>query len=360
MLEYQRINEKIIDTHMHLEAFENEEFSDFTKCFEKYREITGVSALNICTVPTHQSNVCNNIMLALYKLANESTFIHGGFEHINHPISENVPDGMDLVTQYRELMEIGFDGIKLIEGKPICLKPLGNNLNHPALDRLYSEMEKDGTHIVFHINDPYDCWDREKTTQEFIDKGWFYGDGTYLTFEETYKQALELLEKHPNIKATLAHFFFCADTPERLIQIFRAYPNVCVDITPGCEMYHSFERNHDYYKDFFERFSDRILVGTDGTFPWATKCHSWCINILYEFIATDHKNMAFDDSILTGLNLNGEAKENILYKNYEKRVSESPKPINKDALKKYIEKYKEFITDENWQSLKPALEKYLY
>ncbi|MBO5440095.1 MAG: hypothetical protein J6A53_05510, partial [Clostridia bacterium] len=105
---------------------------------------------------------------------------------------------------------------------------------------------------------------------------------------------------------------------------------------------------------------DRILVGTDGTFPWATKCHSWCINILYEFIATDHKNMAFDDSILTGLNLNGEAKENILYKNFEKRVSQSPKPINKEALKKYIEKYKEFITDENWQSLKPALEKYLY
>ena len=44
MLEYNRINEKIIDTHMHLEAWENEEFSDFTKCFERYREITNASA----------------------------------------------------------------------------------------------------------------------------------------------------------------------------------------------------------------------------------------------------------------------------------------------------------------------------
>ena len=356
MLEYNHINEKIIDTHLHLEAWENEEFSDFTKCFEKHREITGASAINICTVPTRQSNVCNNIMLAFYKLKNKNTFIHGGFEHIIRPVTENMPKGMDLVTQYRELMEIGFDGIKLIEGKPICLKPLGNNLNHPAFDRLYSEMEKDGTHIVFHINDPHDCWDREKTTQEFIDKGWFYGDGTYLTFEETYNQAIQLLENHPNLKATLAHFFFCADTPESLEEIFKRYPNVCVDITPGCEMYHSFERNHDFYVEFFNKYSDRILVGTDGTFPWATKCHTWCLNILYEFIATDHKNMAFDDSILTGLNLQGEAKENILYKNYEKRVSKEPKEINTDALLRYINKYREFIKDSDYQRLLPLIE----
>ncbi len=359
MLEYNRINEKIIDMHTHLEAWENEEFSDFTRCFDKYREITGVSAINICTVPAAQSNVCNNIMLALYKIANENTYIHGGFEHIIYPMTENMPKGMDLVTQYRELMEIGFDGIKLIEGKPNCLKPLGNNLNHPSFDRLYSEMERDSTHIVFHINDPYDCWDREKTSQEFIDNGWFYGDGTHLTFEEIYNQAMELLSKHPNLKATLAHFFFCGDMPNRLEEIFERFPNVCVDITPGCEMYHSFENNHDFYVEFFSKYSDRILLGTDGTFPWATKCHSWCLNVLYEFIATDHKNMAFDDSILTGLNLNKEAKENILYKNYESRVDKKPKAINKDALKRYVEKYKQFISDNDWKRLIPFMERYL-
>ena len=86
---------------MHLEAWENEEFSDFTKCFDKYTEITDARAINICSVPTAQSNVCNNIMLALYKLANKSAFAHGGFEHIIYPMTENMPVGMDLVTQYR-------------------------------------------------------------------------------------------------------------------------------------------------------------------------------------------------------------------------------------------------------------------
>ena len=133
------IKEKIIDTHMHLEAWENEEF-DFIDCFEQYKRKAGVESINICAVPTAQRNVCNNIMLGLYKLANDNTFVHAGLDHIIYPITEDMPVGMDLVTQYRELMEIGFDGIKLIEGKPIVLKSLGNNLNHPALNKLYAEM----------------------------------------------------------------------------------------------------------------------------------------------------------------------------------------------------------------------------
>ena len=276
-----------------------------------------------------------------------------------YPLTEEMPKGMDLITQYREMMEIGFDGIKLIEGKPIVLKTLGNDLNHPALDRLYTEMEKDGTHIVFHINDPIDCWDRSKTSQEFIDKGWFYGDGTHVTYEEAYEQTLKLLEKHPLLNVTLAHFFFCGDTPQRVEALFQKYPNLCVDLTPGCEMYHSFERMHDYYRDFFQRYSTRVLLGTDGTFPWLSKCHEWCIDILSRFIATEDKMMAFDDSILTGLGIGGEAKENMFYKNYERRVGEKPKPINKDALKKYIDKHWQLLSEDEKTHLTPYIEKYL-
>ena len=351
-------NENLIDTHMHIEEWVNDE-CEFIDCFEKHREESDLRSLNICTVPTKQRNFCNNIMCALYKLAHPNTYIHGGFDHMIYPITENMPEGMDLVTQYRELMEIGFDGIKLIEGKPIVLKTLGNDLNHPALDKLYSEMEKDGTHIVFHINDPIDCWDITKTSQEFIDKGWFYGDGTYLTYEETYNQALKLFENHPNLKATLAHFFFCGDMPERVIELFEKYPNICVDLTPGCEMYHSFERMHDYYREFFKKYSNRVLLGTDGTFPWATKSHVWCIDILSRFIATNDKMMAFDDSILTGLGIGGEAKENMFYKNYERRVGSTPKPINKKALKDYIHKHWHLLSKDEQDHLVPYVKKYV-
>ena len=124
-------------------------------------------------------------------------------------------------------------------------------------------------------------------------------------------------------------------------------------------MYHSFEANHEYYRSFFRRYSDRILLGTDGTFPMLTKCHTWCIDVLYHFIATEDKMMAFDDSILTGLGIDGEAKENILYKNFERRVGDRPKTINKEALRRYYEKYKGLLSEDEIAHLAPYIKKYL-
>lgn len=352
------INEKIIDTHMHIEAWDNDEYS-FIDCFEGHREQSGLKSLNVCCLPTEQRAFGNNIMAALYKLAHPNTYIHGAFDHIVWPMTENMPQGEDLVTQYRELMEIGFDGIKMIEGKPIVLKSIGNNLNHPALDRVYTEMEKDGTHVVFHMKDPETFWDKNKISPDHIKNGWFYGDGTYLSYEEFERQAYELFEKHPNMCVTLAHFFFYGDCPEKLEALFEKYPNMCVDLTPGCEMYHSFERNHEYYREFFKRNSKRVMLGTDGTFPWATKGHVWCMDVLYRFIATNDKIMAFDDEILTGISLDGEAKEDILYKNFERRVGDKPKEINKDALRAYIEKYKKYLSEDIVSHLEPYIKKYL-
>ena len=352
------IPEKIIDTHMHIEAWDNDEYS-FIDCFEGHREQSPLASLNICCLPTAQRSFANNVMAGLYKIAHPNTFAHGAFDHVITPITENVPEGTDLVTQYRELMEIGFDGIKLIEGKPTSLKPLGNNLNHPALDRVYTEMERDGTHIVFHIKDPEHFWDISRVEPGHVEKGWFYGDGTYLSYEELEKQAYALFEAHPKLNVTLAHFFFYGECPEKLEALFEKYPNMCVDLTPGCEMYHSFEAHHDYYKDFFKRNSKRVMLGTDGTFPWSTKSHVWCMDVLYRFIATTDARMAFDDAILTGINIDGIEKENILWRNFERRVGAKPRPINKEALRAYYEKYKRYMSEDTIAHLEPYIKKYL-
>ncbi|MBQ8164117.1 MAG: amidohydrolase family protein [Clostridia bacterium] len=352
------INEKVIDTHLHIEAWDNEEFN-FIDCFEEYRTQSGIHSLNICALPTVQRSACNNMMCAFYKIAHPNTYAHGAFEHIFFPIREDMPKGMDLVTQYKELMEIGFDGIKMIEGKPTVHKTIGRNLNTPSLEKVYSEMEKDQTHIVFHVGDPADCWDINKTSELFIEKGWFYGDGTHSTLEELYSQAEAILKNHPNIKITFAHFYFCGENPQKLIDLFEKYPNLCVDLTPGCEMYHSFEKNREYFKDFFKKYSSRVLLGTDATFPMLTRCHTWCIDRLSRYIATSDEMMAFDDSILTGIALEGEAKENILYKNFEHRVGDKPKEINKKALSSYIEKYKHLLNPEDLEKIESLSKKYL-
>ena len=69
--------------------------------------------------------------------------------------------------------------------------------------------------------------------------------------------------------------------------------------------------------------------------------------------------MAFDDSILTGLGIGGEAKENMFYKNYERRVGDKPKPINKEALKRYVDKHWSLLSEDEQAHLIPYIEKYL-
>ena len=41
------------------------------------------------------------------------------------------------------------------------------------------------------------------------------------------------------------------------------YKNVCVDLTPGGEMFVGFTDNYDEACSFFKKYQDRILYGTD-------------------------------------------------------------------------------------------------
>lgn len=354
-----KINEKIIDSHLHIEAWHNEESGSFVRGFEKYREGMNLDAINICSLNNHARGVANNIMIALYKLVNKNTYAHGALDHIVKPMAKN-PEGMDLVTQYRELMEIGFDGIKLIEGKPTILKPLGGTLINPYFDELFAEMEKDGTHVIFHVNDPDEFWIDELAPSWAKENGWFYGDGTYPNFWTVTKEIEAILDKYPSLNVTFAHFFFYSKYPEKLEEMFKKYENMAVDLTPGTEMYVGFNDRHDYYMDFFRKYSSRILVGTDGTFPWEAKDYAWCIDRIYNFIATDKTLKSFCDLNLRGLNLEGKDKENILFANFERRVGRTtPKEINKEALLAYFEKYKELLDDEEYRELSPLVDKYL-
>ncbi|MBQ7907650.1 MAG: amidohydrolase family protein [Clostridia bacterium] len=345
MEQYNPVKHKVIDGHLHIEAWEKHNGECFIHGFEEYRKNMNLSAIDIAALPSgYGCDVTSNIMCAAYKLQNENTFAHGGLLYDKYPLGESLPEGMDFATQLDELMEIGFDGIKMLEGKPTLNKKIGKNLLHPEYDKFFSAAEKRGTHILFHVNDPAEFWDRSKVSQDVIDHGWFYGDGTFCTHEELYRQVYEILEKHPTLCVTFAHFFFKSGKPEDLVELFNKYPNMGIDLTPGWEMYISFYDNREYYKDFFEKYSTRIELGTDSSIPWDTESFMWLLDRVYRFVATDDVVKAFGDRCEAGLKLSDEACDNILYKNHDRRVGTEPKKINKSALVNYFNKYKHLMT----------------
>ncbi|MBQ7907618.1 MAG: amidohydrolase family protein [Clostridia bacterium] len=346
---------KIIDSHMHIKWWGQK---DYISCFDRYRESESLHSINICSIPLAQSNVANNILLVFHKLARPNTYIHGGVELIHIPV-DNMPSHMDAVTQYRELMDLGFDGIKMLEGKPTEHKRIGKSLNHKELNKLYCEIEKDGTHLLMHVNDPDEFWDLDRAPDWAIKAGWTYTDGSFSTYEEIKRQAIKILEDYPSIKMTLAHFFFSSKEPQLLEKLFSLYPNLCVDLTPGGEMYVSFEKNYSYYKEFFKKYSDRLIFGTDRSYMCDEGYAKWQYDLVTTFLGTDKETLSFDNKILKGLGLSEEKKDQIFFANFESRVGTSPKPIDKEKFKAYIEKYSFVLTDEDKEHIKALSKKYL-
>ena len=338
------------DGHIHMHRWIDEETGEeFLHGFEEYRKQCNLKYIALAPLPSGDPfpvarDVSNNMICAFYKLLNENTFSYGGFTYPSYPATEENMAGMTLIEQYDELMEIGFDGIKMLEGKPNLYKRVSNPLNSQFFEDVFERMEKDGTYILMHAADPSEFW--VKADEEMVKRGWFYGDGTYPKYEEIYDQIDNVLKKHPNLNLCLAHFFFLSENPEKLSKMFDTYPNTSVDLTPGGEMYIGFDKRPDYFKEFFHKYDERICFGTDMDFPARGECGIWLCDRVYRYLATNDSISSFDDAILTGLNLSSQSIQKIFSDNLLNKLGKTPKPINKGALKRYIEKYKHLITDK--------------
>lgn len=337
---------KVLDGHYHIYGWYDEKGRDFWQTTDAYLAGRNFRTININALPSGNRDVSNNIITALYKLRHPEVYIHGGLIYDSYPVPAQMPEGMDPLTQYRELMEIGFDGIKMLETKPTTIKKLGRPVCDPLYRDFFDAVEKDGTHMVWHVNDPAEFWDKDLAPAFCLEAGWFYGDGSYPSHEEIYRQVLAVLEKNPKLNVTFAHFFFMSGCPERLEKIFEQYPNTAVDLTPGSEMYADFRERAEYYRDFFTRHADRIEFGTDASDEASeVEDNLWLADIVYRFASTDETFQLWEVSG-RGLKLDDAVQEKIFSGNFLRRVSPQPKPINVQALKRYIEKYRHLIRDD--------------
>lgn len=334
----------MIDSHYHNYGWYNHGDRDFFQATEEYMQAVHYRAININALPSVDWDVSNNIMAALFKLRHPHVYAHGGMVYDTYPVPEAVSPGMEMEAQYRELMEIGFDGIKMLETKPTEMKVIGRGVDDPIYEGLFAAAERDGTHMVWHVGDPASFWDPELAPPSCIENGWFYGDGTYPTLEEIYGQVFAVLDRHPKLKVTFAHFFFMSDNPQRLEQIFAQFPNVNVDLTPGSEMYYNFSADRTYFREFFTRYADRIEYGTDCSDEGIITNHVKHVGVITRFLTTEEEITDWSNNF-SGIGLDEPALDKIFYENYLRRAGQQPKSINVTALKAYVAKYRHLIRD---------------
>ncbi len=337
--------QKIVDAHMHICQWILPNGENTFDALRQYQKNNNIDFLDIMCCSNnsdlwdgYEMDQC--ILAAIAKLENPTVFAHGCMYIPKISESEKIPSEFRFTDQLGALMEIGFDGIKFCEFKPDSFKL--HNMKKRLEDFLpyFEYCEKYNIPMCWHCADPDRFWDKDKIPQSAIDLGWYYGgDEEYPSYERICEFTFKLLDSFPKLRVMLAHTFFKSYHPDEMVTLFEKYPNVTIDLAPGWEMFTGFRLYRDKWYDIFRRYSNRILFATDATTTDGIDCMDNFAQKVLQFLRTDDIFDVPGKNIAHGIKLEKEYLDNILYKNSLFIVGENPKPINKNALKKYIEKY---------------------
>lgn len=252
------MKEKIFDMHVHV--YTPEAFA-FMKDYMDEADLEGIC---IQSFGCDKDGCCpeENMLPLLFKAMDRRIYAYGSLIYPAIPCKE-LAGRFDPVEQAERLLEMGFDGIKILESKPDQRKKLQLPLDSDILEPFFACLEKRDVPILWHVADPSVFWDAEKAPSFAAEAGWVY-DGSFSSRESIYSEVFHVLDRHPHLKVIFAHFFFSSESAERAQEIMERYPRISFDITPGIEMYEDFSKAPARWNRFFSDYADRILFGTDA------------------------------------------------------------------------------------------------
>lgn len=180
------------------------------------------------------------------------------------------PGGGDqLLEQLRDNVARGARGLKIWKTVGLKYRDENGNIvlpNDPrvvAVVRLAGEL---GIPVLIHTADPVAFFDpldkhNERLDELLTEKDWWFGDRDRFPEYETLLTALEdLVLAAPGTTIVGAHVGSCAEDLDRLERLLEKAPHYTVDIGQRVA---ELGRQPRRTRAFLERFSDRVLFGTD-------------------------------------------------------------------------------------------------
>jgi predicted TIM-barrel fold metal-dependent hydrolase len=196
----------------------------------------------------------------------QQVFVFGGLDFRGlFDFKRQAPD-VPFDIQTRRLIETGYDGLKLLCGKPDHRKSIGVPLDGPVFEPMLDLLEREQFPLLWHIADPAEFWSQHTVPLWARNRGWWYDDETP-SKSQIDSEFARLLKRHPTLKLIVPHFAFRSDQLDEARQLLTDHPNLMLDLAPGIEMYHYFTQAHAAARQFFIDFAHRILFGSDIGMP---------------------------------------------------------------------------------------------
>ncbi|HPD30540.1 MAG TPA: amidohydrolase family protein [Phycisphaerae bacterium] len=197
--------------------------------------------------------------------------------------------------------------------KPEFNERSGVWFDDPRLDPVFDAIQQSGLSVLVHIADP-DIWWRHR-----------YSDP--LRFESkrlTYRQLTNTLERFPSLRVLLAHMGGWPENLSFLAELLDRHPNLYLDTSGTKWIARELSRRPAESRDFFVRYADRLLFGSDlVAFKHATFEHHcsryWAHRFLYERSDTVRSPIEDEDAggrvFLAGMNLPDAVLDRLYYAN---------------------------------------------
>lgn len=170
--------------------------------------------------------------------------------------------------------ESGAVGLKIYKGLGLGISLSDGRLlrvDDPRLDVAFDTAARLRLPVLIHTGDPQAFFrppneDNERYDELSAHPSWsFYGERTegerWPSWEEIFTQFENRLARSPRTSFVGAHFGNAPEEPERVARLLEAHPNLVIET--GARIPEIGRHDPRRMRDFFLRFRDRILFGTD-------------------------------------------------------------------------------------------------
>lgn len=317
---------KIIDNHVHLG-----ELSGIPSVLQVARELN-YTAVNLVCISERERINGNPAAFVAKSLYPDSCYVFAGLDLSTIRTNGKFPSP-PLNRQVDALIELGADGLKMLEGKPDCRKELGIGLDDLELEPLFARLEETRFPLVFHVADPEEFWNPEMLPAWAAEAGWGYDD-SFPSKGQLYLEVERILKRHPLLRVVFPHFMFLSRHLSSAAGLLDCYPGVYLDLSPGIELLYNLSDDPEFTREFFLRYYDRILFGTDIDSSMTLTQGSYRAQILLRWLSTEDEFRIPagadallgnpEDGLIRGISLPEQVLGAILAENFERFASPRP------------------------------------
>lgn len=323
-------NGPVIDGHAHLYEL------DHAGHLDVIREAGRARSMNIVCIFDDKCVNANPEAWAAKASRPGRFYVFAGLDH-SAVFSGGRVDAPPLDRQVDILIAAGSDGVKLLESKPNYWLKLGLPLEGEYFRPLFARAEEAQIPLLWHVADPEEFWDPARTPRWAAEKGWGY-DSSFPAKEQLYAEAFAVLERHPRLRVIFPHFLFLSADLPRASALLDRFSGIYLDLGPGVELLYNLSRDPAASRDFFLRYSRRIIYGTDCYSSMTVEEGGLRAQVIRRFLetgeefrlppGTDFLLGPPEDGIIHGLDLPEDTLAAIYYGNFAALAGDAPRPLN--------------------------------